>query len=403
MRRLPSSVLLALAVGAGLGACGGSRQQGLPAGLTPSSGPRQESIELATKNTTRLGGADPAIDAAAVALAVYPGLTPSTRPQAVVLVDEADWPAAICASELAGAPLGAPILYARANALPAATAQALRAMHPTGAAALGGAQVIAIATAAHLPAGYRVMRVAAPKAAAAAAATVLSLAAKAQGGRPGRVIVLAEGAQHALQMPAAGLAAESGAPILFVGDTAVPAATAAALARLSHPTLYLLGAPALGAGALSALARFGRVAKIPTGEGSAAQPEGSEAVSNAIAVARFSEGSFGWGIREAGHGLAFASSARPFDAPAAAALSSHGDYAPLLLLESRVSLASPLASYLSDIQPGYTPAVGPVREVYNHGWLIGDQSAISARVQAEIDALLEVAPRSTATPGAAPE
>jgi len=41
--------------------------------------------------------------------------------------------------------------------------------------------------------------------------------------------------------------------------------------------------------------------------------------------------------------------------------------------------------------------VGPVREVYNHGWLIGDESAISARVQAEIDAILEVAPRASSS------
>jgi hypothetical protein len=38
-----------------------------------------------------------------------------------------------------------------------------------------------------------------------------------------------------------------------------------------------------------------------------------------------------------------------------------------------------------------------VREVYNHGWLIGDESAISALAQAEIDSVLEVAPRTSST------
>ena len=42
---------------------------------------------LSTKNTTRLGGADSVTDAAAVAVAVYPGLTPATRPRVVVMVD----------------------------------------------------------------------------------------------------------------------------------------------------------------------------------------------------------------------------------------------------------------------------------------------------------------------------
>ena len=31
---------------------------------------------------------------------------------------------------------------------------------------------------------------------------------------------------------------------------------------------------------------------------------------------------------------------------------------------------------------------------YNHGWLIGDESAISARTQAELDGLLEIAPQA---------
>ena len=60
------------------------------------------------------------------------------------------------------------------------------------------------------------------------------------------------------------------------------------------------------------------------------------------------------------------------------------------------SVPSALGRYLSNIEPGYTEAVGPVREVYNHGWLIGDERAISPLVQAEIDTVLEVAPRTPA-------
>ena len=60
---------------------------------------------------------------------------------------------------------------------------------------------------------------------------------------------------------------------------------------------------------------------------------GADPVDNAIAVARFSDGPFGWGVEQPGHGLVFASASRPLDAPAAAPLSASGDYAPLLLLE----------------------------------------------------------------------
>jgi hypothetical protein len=398
-RRLLSPLGLALACA--LAACGKSTpQQG--SGTGPGSA--TAAIAQVTKNTTRLGGANAAADAAAVAVAVYPGLTVASRPPAVVLVDASDWTAAIVASELAAAPLGAPILYTQGGQLPPSSARALATMRPSGAPALGGAQVIRVAGAASPPSRYSSTAISGTGAAQLAAG-LARLDAQAQGRRPAQVIVLAEGAEPALQMPAAGLAAESGAPILLVGDESVPPATASALAAMSHPAIYVLGAPAIGPRAVALLGRYGRVTRIPAGEGAGAASGGAEAadpVANAIAVSRFSDRAFGWGVREAGHGLAFADATRPLDAPAAAPLSSHGDYAPLLLLSGADSLPGALERYLSDIQPGYTASVPPVREVYNHGWLIGDESAISARVQAEIDAILEVAPRAGAPAPATP-
>ena len=44
--------------------------------------------------------------------------------------------------------------------------------------------------------------------------------------------------------------------------------------------------------------------------------------------------------------------------------------------------------------PGYTEE-GPTAAVYNHAWMIGDESAISVAVQAEVDRLLEVVPQAT--------
>jgi hypothetical protein len=280
--------------------------------------------------------------------------------------------------------------------LPAASAQALDQLRPLGAAALGGTQVIRIGTTAPVPSGYRTSTVAVAGGGAAAAAAVERLIAATQS-QPRQVIVLAQEAAPALQMPAAGLGAESGSPILFVSDAALPAPTAAALASLHRPAIYLLGAPGVSAATLAALGRLGHVSKVlPAEAPSAGTGESADPVENAVAVSRFSDGSFGWGIREAGHGLVFLNSRRALDAPAAAPLSSHGDYGPLLLLADRAQLSPALLRYLSNIQPGYTPTIRPVRAVYNHGWLIGDGSAISALAQAEIDALLEVAPRTTA-------
>jgi hypothetical protein len=52
---------------------------------------------FATKNTTRVGGADPTADAAGVALAVFSGPAPTQRARAVALVDAEDWQAGIAA------------------------------------------------------------------------------------------------------------------------------------------------------------------------------------------------------------------------------------------------------------------------------------------------------------------
>ncbi len=413
---MPRLVLaFALVLGSAATGCGkgGARRAGAgaPALSAPSQSPTPPgAVGIVTKNTIRLGGADAPSDAAAVARTVYPGLTPATRPQAVVLVNERSWAASLAASALAGAPLGAPLLYADGDSLPAPSAQALAALHPTGSAALDGAQVIEIGTSAPVPGRLRVRQLALGSEpggdqAAAVSAAVERLLEALSSGTPRSFIVVPAEAPRSLQMPAAGLAAESGAPILLVNARGLAAATSSVLARAHRPALYVVGASSLPASARAALASFGRVFNA-SGEAGASSPTGSreraQAVENAIAVSRFGHGAFGWNIHEAGHGLVFASASRPLDAPAAAPLSAHGDYAPLLLLEGAGSVPPALAHYLSNIEPGYSAAVPPVRAVYNHGWLIGDESAISARAQAEIDAALEVAPRSPSPEEAPP-
>ena len=89
----------------------------------------------------------------------------------------------------------------------------------------------------------------------------------------------------------------------------------------------------------------------------------------------------------------FASQSRPLDAVAAAPLSSSGTYGPLLVLPSDGSVPDALRDYLLDIQPGYTE--NPVRGVYNHGWIVGDRTAVPLATQSAIDALLEISPVRT--------
>lgn len=391
MRRPHPRVLGAVPVLAAallLGSCGKTSQQSAGGGPLRRLAPveAQGAVSVTTRNTSRVGGANAVVDAAAVARVAYPGLTPSSRPQAVVLVNDRDWPAALASAELAGAPLGAPLLYAEGDGLPAVSSQALAAMHPTGASALGGASVVEIGTTAALPAGSG-QATSIPAASGPSVAGALEgVLARAEGAPPRRVIVVDLQEPLAEQMPAAGLAAESGAPILFVSGPTLPAPTYAVLRSLRRPSIYLLGAAAMSPRTLGSLARLGSVTRISTGtEGAAA---------NSIAVARFTDDSFGWGVKEPGHGLVFANASRPLDAPAAAPLSATGDYAPLLLLQAPGTIPPALAAYLGDIRPGYSsaPEFSPAKGVYNRGWLIGDERAISLTAQAELDSLLEIGP-----------
>jgi hypothetical protein len=388
----PARFLPALAVFAALAfaGCGkGSQTVGQAGGgPLPSVAPiaQEGAVTVTTRNTTRVGGNDAVVDAAAVARVVYPGLTPGTRPDAVVLVDRNNWTAALAASALAAAPLSAPLLYAEGNSLPQVSREAIEAMHPRGSAALGGAQVIRVGTEAALPAGYKPSTLPATD----PAGEVEQLLAKTTGSTPHHAIVLGVEGARSLQMAAPGLAAESAAPLLPVGGGPLPSASEALLHSMHHPAIYVMNAAHLSRSALGSLSRLGRVTSIPASEGG----EAITPTRASIAAARFTDGSFGWGVKDPGHGLVFARSSRALDAPAAALLSATGDYGPMLLVESAVGIPPELAAYLGDIEPAYgsSPEFSPVRGVYNHGWLIGDEAAISLATQAELDSLLEIKP-----------
>lgn len=400
LRRPPAArALLAVTVAAlaaaGLGGCGDGPDgevRGLQAPRIGQPGTQEAATErlgfpgFATKNTTRVGGADPIADAAAVARAVYPGSGPGQRPPAVVLVDVDDWAGGIAAAVLMSRPLRAPILLTDDGELPPASAEALQALAPEGADGLGGVQVIRIGDDVPAPEGLRSTTISGDDPAAIAAAIDRYHAAAI--GRPSRAVVVVSQDEPAYAMPAAGWSAKSGDPVLLVGRDAIPGATFAALRNHARPRIYLLGPRSvIGERVERGLARLGEVTRIA----------GPDPVRNAIAFARFHDGIFGWGVVDPGHGLVFANADRPADAAAAAPLSAAGTYGPLLLVDDAVELPLPVGRYLLDIQPGYER--DPVRGVYNHGWLIGDESALSLPVQSRIDSLLEISPvRVSQTP-----
>jgi ell wall binding domain 2 (CWB2) len=348
-----------------------------PAEAVPSQAPEELGYPaFATANTTRLGGPDPASNAAGVALATYPSTEPSQQPRAVTLVDAADWRDAIAASVLMAAPLGAPVLVSEAAGVPEATAQALGALDPQGGRATKGVQAFAIG-AASAPSGMKVKRVAGGGTTGAAA--IAQLRDEVLGGAP-KHIVIAPAAEPAFAMPAAAWAARSSDPVLFTDKDKLPAPTAATLARHPKTPVYVLGpSSAISSDVIREIGKItARVRRV----------SGEDPVANAIAFARYADGGFGWDINDPGHGFVLASSEEPLDAAAAAPLSASGTWGPLLLTDSDDTLPAALRNYLLDVKPGYT--TDPIRAFYNHVWIIGDQEAITVNEQAEVDELAEL-------------
>src|SRR3954462_11555460 len=377
-------------------ACGGGRGGGVAAKTetTPvvgASGNQSEAAgnlgfpAFATKNTTRVGGADPVANAAGVARAVYPGPSVKTRPGAVALVDARDWRIGVAAAVLAGNQVRAPILFSNGPDLPTASKDALLALAPTGAKAVGNAQVIRVGDVAR-PAGLRATDVRGADAFAIAQA-IDAFSAAARGKQSDRVVI-ASADDPGYAMPAAAWAAKSGDPVLFVRRDAIPAETRAALALHRKPKIYVLGPPeTISDGVVAALGKLGTVTRVGSGD----------PVRSSIDFARYIDGSFGWGVVDPGHGIVFARADHPLGAVAAAPLSASGTYGPLVVISNADRLDAPLDAYLLDIQPGYRR--DPVRGVYNHGWIVGDDKAGSVGGPSPIDPLLRVPPVSRGQQG----
>ena len=385
-----------------LAGCGG-RTQLISVSTPVTSGVRSHTAQagqklgfplMATKNTTRVAGGDPIADAAGVALAVYPSEFAGTHPPAVVLAPTDDWEASLAASVLMAAPVRAPLLLSGRGSLPAATTDALRQLTPTGVPTLNGVQVIRVGDV-PAPPGLRATTISGADPFTLTAA--IDRFATAAAGKPSTAVVIASADAPAYAMPAAGWAAESGDPLLFVSSNGVPAATVAALQAHQHPNIYVLGpASVIPDSVFAELGKYGPVKRVGLDDPAA----------NSVAFAEYRDpacvknqpcvhvpGSFGWALTSPGHGYTLVNANRTLDAAAAAALSSSGSYGPELLVESPSQLPTPVLNYfLNFATPGFSQE-GPTAAVYNHGWVIGDQSAISGAVQAEMDSLLEAVPQ----------
>ena len=333
----------------------------------------------ATRNTTRVSGSDPAADAAGVASALFPASALETRPPAVVLVDEDDWQSAIAAGSLVANPLRAPILLTNGDKLSPVAAATLKRLKPKGASLAQGAQAILVGDKPGPPKGVKsaAIRGSDPYETAVAIDKFSSVAK----GKPSGDVVIASGEKPEWAMPAGAWAARSGDAVLFTKRDSLPEATKKALGQHQKPNIYVLGpAAAVSPKVEKELGALGKVTRI----------QGSSPVANSIAFARFKRGGFGWGAVVPGQNLTIANTSRPGDAAAAAGLAANGIFAPLLLTD-KAELSRELESYLLDIQPGFENG-DPSQGVYNHVWILGGATALSAASQDRVDAATALVP-----------
>jgi hypothetical protein len=353
---------------------------------TPAAGVKQDAPaadlgfpNFATRNTTRVAGGDAAADVAGAVSAVWPATSDRTRPTVVGLVDKSDWQGALAASVLAASPVSAPLLLTDASTIPQITTDTLGRLKPAGSQLTKSRQVVLIGPKPPAPKGFRTATLNGrdPYELAGAIDRFFS-AAK---GKASANVIVASGENAPYAMPAAAWAARSGDAVLFVKKDEIPPATKQALQSHEQPHIYVLGpTDVVSAKVEKQLGSLGKVTRI----------SGPTPVENAIAFARFQAGSFGWGANVPGFNFTVASTQRPLDLAAGAALGSNGVFAPLLLTDKPDPLPAKLDNYFLDVQPGFE---GDPRDgVYNHVWILGDTNTVSVGAQGRIDEVAALVP-----------
>lgn len=348
---------------------------------------------LTTANTIRIPGDDPAANAAAAAITVFPSSSSFTRPTTTSVVGENDWRAAITMSVLSSPPVNAPMLLSGASDMPDVTKSAMAALDPTGIVIPGQTLHPKAFVAGDLELPERTPRVNLVN----TGYENLSLAVdrlwtRLTGGEPSKEVIVttADPALKRYALPAGPLAANTGSPVFFVNKDTVPLATLRAIAGHKKPAIYVVGPPkAVSDQLLTVLRKYGTVRRIA----------GPDPADNAVQVATFSDpnSGWGWGITDVGHGFVIMNSHSEMNIAAGTTLAAGAAYGPVLMNSNPQVVDRPLRNYLLDVQPTYVQGAGPQTAVTNRAWLLGTETQISPGMQATIDKLLSVISPTEAT------
>ncbi|MEK5357960.1 cell wall-binding repeat-containing protein [Paenibacillus sp. FSL L8-0709] len=348
---------------------------------------------IGTKNTTRINTSDPVQAAVLVSRTLWTATTENNRPSSVVLTDVSNWQIAAASTDLIHHPSNGPVLFFDKDEVPSVTLEELKRLNPMGAEGNEGIQIVIVGpVTATVEEELKTLDMKIDKIEgdepAAVAQAIDAYYAKAAGELPQAVIVGSMDSPE-YTLPAVNWIAHMPEPLLYVKKDEIPAATIDALKeRAGNATIYVLGPDSVISDKVEdELKTYGSVTRIA----------GEDPVKNAIAFAQYKDtnNDFGWGITTPGHNFSFLTTDSTMLAIAAAPFSHLGKHAPLIFTE-KDGLPNPVMEYLMNVQPKFqkSPTEGP----YNHAWVTGESSTISASTQSEIDDMLEISPASGGNP-----
>lgn len=384
-----SAVVLAATLLAGCQNTGNTGPSEPSAGSAAPSPTEVTTPWIGTKNTTRINTSDPALAAATVSKSLWTATGDNNRPGSVVLVDSENWQIAAASADLIHHPSNGPILFVNKEGVPESTLTELKRLKPKGSGSNEGIQVIVVGNVADKvheqlkELGYKTDRIEGDQPAAVAQA-IDSYYANVSGSTPESVIVGSMDSPE-YTLPAVNWIAHMPEPLLYVKKDEIPDETAQALAtRSGKAKIYVIGPEsAVSKQVEEGLKTYGKVVRI----------SGADPYENAVNFAKFKDPAtgFGWGIDSPGHNFSFLPADSTMLTIAAAPFSHLGKHAPLLFT-NKDTMPESVMKYVMSIQPKFdkTPTEGP----YNHAWITGDEAAISAKGQSEIDDMLEIVPAS---------
>jgi hypothetical protein len=344
--------------------------------------------------TVRLPGKSPVEVAVSISQNIYPATFADNKPDAVILVPNDDWMKAVLAAEIIHFPINAPILYTEPNNIPRETLNEMKRLDPEGIFLDGNVKVIFVGK----PEGtierqlqeeklkYRILSAETPE---EYAFLLDDYKAMFHVDHDDEVIILPKDPAYAII--ATSWVAHAGHSLFFVGNEGLSDALRKSLARRPQDAfIYVLAdEKTIPASITEELTRYGHVQRIP----------GKDPYEISVGFAAYLDfgpnfgwwirrtpRQFGWAVGEAGHNFTFINPEFPLYAPPAAALSHKGKHGPMLLVNQE-NVPEAIVKYLRTVQPTFTSSQ---EQLFNHGWIIGDQEVISPAIQFTVDQLLQV-------------